>query len=157
MKDKENIYFELYFKAIYPDFPPGAKIYIDNEIKFDGLINEDCCIKFNHSLSFNEQHQLRIHRFNKEISKPINDIHQTLILDKIIVDGIDIQNIIYARSYNEPIYPEHWIKQNSNLEKVIIAETHFGFNCDWRLNFSSPFYEFIMKCVAGKLDNVEIY
>lgn len=153
----ENIDFEIHFESTYADFPPGARIYVDDNCKFDGLIDKDMVITFNHKLDFNIPHQLRIERFNKEISRPINNVHQELILKKIKVDNIDIQNIIYSRSYNEPKYPEHWIKQNPNLESIVIAETHFGFNCTWKLNFTSPFYKFIMNCVSGKLADVPIY
>jgi hypothetical protein len=157
MKDREDITFEIYLKPVYADVPPGAQIFINDECKYDGLIDNDTVVKFNHTLYFNQQHQLRIHRYNKEKSRPVNDIHQTLILDKIIIDGVDIQNIIFSRSYNEPDYPEHWAKQNPDLQKTIIAETHFGFNGVWRLNFTSPFYMFVMNCVAGRMNNVSIY
>jgi len=157
MIDAEDIDFQIGFISEYGDYPPGAKIYIDDVCKFKGLIHEDKEIKFNHRLNFDAQHCLRIERYNKECSKPVNGIHQTLVLDKVKIDGIDIQNIIYSRSYNIPDYPEHWIKQNPGLEKIILAETHFGFNGSWRLNFNSPFYQFMIDAVSGRLSNVPIY
>lgn len=157
MQDSENITFEIFFKTVYPDVPPGARIFVDDECKHDGLIDTDTVIKFDHTLCFNQSHQLRINRYNNEKSRPSNNTYQTLILDKIIIDGVDIQNIIYSRSYNEPVYPTLWAAQNPNLEKIIIAETHFGFNGNWRLNFTSPFYMFVMDCVSGRMNNVSIY
>lgn len=157
MIDRENITFEISLTPIYPDVPPGARIFVNDDCKYDNLIDNTCMIRFNHTLYFNQSHQLRIERYNKEKSRPINDVHQTLILEKIVIDGIDIQNIIYSRSYNEPIYPKHWAEQNLNLEKIVIAETHFGFNGTWRLNFTCPFYLFVMGCVAGRKNNVPIF
>lgn len=157
MIDREDITFEIFLKPIYPDVPPGVRIFVNNECKHDSLIDIDTVVKFNHTLYFNQPQQLRINRYNKGKSRPVNDVHQSLILEKIIIDGVDIQNIIYSRSYNEPIYPEQWAKQNPDLEKIIPAETHFGFNGNWRLNFTSPFYMFVMDCVAGRMNNVPIY
>lgn len=157
MRDRENIIFELSFTSVYPDHPPGARIYVDDHCAFDGKIAWDQTIRFRHTLDFGMSHQLRIERYGKEKSRPINDIHQTLILDKVKIDGVDIRNIIWSRSYNEPDYPESYSRDHPNLEKLIIAETHFGFNGTWRLNFTSPFYKFVMDCVSGKLRNVPIY
>ena len=157
MKDRENISFEISFKSIYPDRPPGAKIYVDDHLAFDGLIMYNQTVKFNYTIDFDKPHQLRIERYGKETSRPRNDVHQTLILDKIVIDGVNIQNIIWSRSYNQPNYPLSYSRDNPDLEKIIVAETHFGFNGTWRLNFTSPLYKFVMDCVSGKIADVPIY
>jgi hypothetical protein len=98
------------------------------------------------------QHQLSIRRYNKTGNQVrINDSgqleDQMLSIKKITIDDINIRNIIWCKSYNEPEYPELWASQQRakgiNLEKFILGETNFGHNCTWRLEFTSPFYQFI--------------
>ena len=154
---QETIQFKLEFLSVFWDQPPGTTILIDDEIKFDGLIkNPTTIISFDHLLNFG-QHQLSIRRYNKTGNQVrINDSgqleDQMLSIKKITIDNINIRNIIWCKSYNEPEYPELWASQQRakgiNLEKFILGETNFGHNCTWRLEFTSPFYQFIFDSAS---------
>lgn len=141
--------FEFYPEYLDNDFP-YASILIDNEVKFNGPISDDqCSICFSHTLEFDQTHQLTIKRYAKT-NKP-----QQLTIERISIDGIDIRNIIWVDSYNEPIYPEPWASQQRaagvKLEKRVIGETCFGHNSTWTLNFTSPFYKFLYDWMDGNL------
>jgi hypothetical protein len=144
----ETIKFKIYFKTHFGDQPPRAKISIDDMVKFDQAVDQDGPVEFEHQLGFGS-HRLTINRYNK------TDKDQILILDRMIIDGVDIQNIIDSLSYNEPDYPKLWALQQQQqgivLEKRILAETHFGHNGTWSLEFTSPFYEFLMDAMNGDL------
>jgi len=144
----ENIKFEIFFDSQFYDIPPMVEIYIDNILKWNGAIDSKYkTIEFYHSLKFSVDHQLSIRRFNKH--QQSNGQDQLLTLAKLKIDGVDIRNIVWSQSWNEPEYPEPWASQQRSrgieLEEKVIAETCWGHNGIWRLNFISPFYRFIMS------------
>ena len=146
MTGQEKIRFDLHFSSVFENTPPGAKILIDQQEMFDGLLDNPVNkISFNCSLKFGIPHQLAIVRYNKPIDQPA----QSLIIDKIVIDGINIQNIIWANSYTEPEYPEPWAsKQRAagiELESQVLGETWLGHKSTWVLKFTSPFYQFVMN------------
>ena len=157
----ESIKFELYLISDYWDLPPKVDILVDDNVKFTGDMTEKInYISFSHELDFDQLHKIQIRRYNKLPGQcvPMDDgtyKDQLLTLDKLIIDGINIQNIIQAYSYNEPEYPEPWAtlqrQQGIELEQKVLAETTFGHNGTWTLNFSSPFYEFLMSWMDGDL------
>jgi hypothetical protein len=142
MNNQETIDFELSFTSIYSDQAAHATILIDDQIKFDGKITDfKTIVSFTHTLDF-KQHCLTIQRSGKTAED------QMLVIDQIKIDGINIRNVIYTDSINEPEYPKLWelqqIKAGNTLEKQVIGETHLGHNSTWRLMFTSPFYQFLM-------------
>jgi|688.fasta_scaffold325873_2 hypothetical protein len=159
MNNKEIIKFIIEFKSDYWDLPPGVTISVDDTIKFDGLVTEtNTNINFVHTLTFDQPHQLAITRYNKDDTQRQCDFDgtvrdQLLTITRIIIDGIDIKNIIQSQSFNEPIYPEPWASEQKQLgivlDKLVIAETCFGHNGTWRLNFTSPFYKFLYNSMDG--------
>ena len=153
--NSEIIKFKLDLIPYYWDKAPGATILVDNEIKFNGLITESITVSFSHSLNFGS-HQLIIKRFNKT-NQQVRFVDgviesQLLSIKKIIIDDINIRNLIWNNSYNEPDYPEPWATQQRNdgviLEKFVKGETHLGHNSIWRLDFISPFYQFIFDSLS---------
>ena len=157
--DYEKIKFDISFITQYWNNPPSATIYIDNVELFNGKISTSGTISFYHELVFGP-HQLSIRRTGKtndevKLHEDGTWADQLLILDQIKIDGIDIKNIVESKSWNEPVYPEPWASEQSAqgqiLEEKIIAETHFGHNGTWRLNFSSPFYQFLYNAMDNQI------
>jgi hypothetical protein len=147
----ENINFEIAFKTSWWLSPPTAAIYLDDCEKYNGNIVEDTIIKFSHTLSFGN-HELSIHRggnSNQQVRMTEHGYQgQDLIIDWIKIDGVNIRNLIWTNSLNEPDYPEPWASEQRSagieLEKYVPGETHLGHNGIWRLPFNSPFYRFLM-------------
>jgi len=158
---EETIKFELYLTSDYWDLPPIIDVLVDDEIKFTGeMLQEKNYVTFSHTLAFDKPHALRLKRYNKLPGQcvPLDDgtfKDQLLTLDRVVIDGVDIQNIVQAHSYNEPEYPEPWAtlqrNQGIELEKQVLAETVFGHNGMWTLNFTSPFYVFLMTRMDGDI------
>lgn len=149
----ETMAFEIILRAEFWDKPPGVEIFVNDQSLFNGLIDNSCyTINFSSTVDLNAEHQLSIRRFNKTTDQTRYDgqqlLDQLLYIDRISVDGINIRNIIWSKSWNEPVYPEPWAteqrSQGIELQEKIPAETCLGHNGIWRLNFSSPFYKFIM-------------
>jgi hypothetical protein len=131
----ETILFDIKFSIIGN---PIIEIFIDDAKMTD--------TKFYHSLEFG-LHELRIVHKGKTNATP----DQFVKIESIVIDGVNIRDIIYTDSINTPEYPEPWAtiqrKHGVELEEKVIGQHELGFNCVWRLPFTSPFYEFVMNHV----------
>lgn len=150
MSNYEVITFEIHLLSEYWDKPPHAQILLDGVEKFNqDLLAEKSVIKFTHKLQFGP-HELKLIRSGKVPGQYVSpEQDQKLTIEKVIIDGVNIRNILWSYSKSIPEYPEPWAslqrKQGIELEKELIGETTFGHNTTWSLNFNSPFYRFIMK------------
>lgn len=142
----ENITFQFFCNPIYNKLAPYIKILIDDNIEFEGVVKQRFIFTISKKLLFGA-HSVKI---VKEKSQP----NQILKIEKIIIDGIDIRDIIWTKSFNQPNYPEPWASKQLSagkiLEKIIIGETDLSHNGEWTLNFNSPFYQFVIDSVKGK-------
>jgi len=139
----EDINFKLYFSAEYAKEPPHIEVYVNDAKKFAGTVGNEI-ISFNHNLILGTNQSLRIVRSGNLI-----DPTQMLVLEQVDIDGINIRNIVWSRSYYSPIYPEPWAtqqrEQGIELEENVIGETWFGHDGTWTLDFSSPFYMYMFN------------
>lgn len=154
----ETINFYIEFESVFWDQPPKATILVNNQTMFNGAIDQKkFTVEFFATLEFNQMHTLYIKRYNKLPGQcmilgdgSLQD--QILILKKLKIDGIDIQNLVNTMSYNCPEYPEPWATEQRNsgvkLEEKILAETYFGHNGSWYITFTSPFYKFLYKNIG---------
>jgi hypothetical protein len=115
---------------------PVLKFYID-DIEMPGPVFEHVC-------AFGE-HTLRIIHSGKTNQTP----EQSVTIDKVVIDGVNIRNIVWINSYNRPNYPEPWAtqqrEQGIELEEIVKGETVLGHNSEWTLPFTSPFYKYVME------------
>jgi len=163
---KEIIKFSINLFAEYWDKPPKVLILLDDKIHFEKELDKGSNnLTFVETCKFDEPHRLTIIRSGKNNSQvKVNSngilLDQYVVLQKIIIDGVDIQNIIQSRSIFEANYPEPWASQQRNsgiqLEKEAIGVTTFGHNGTWYFNFSSPFYEYLMKWMGGGVFDEEL-
>lgn len=144
----ELIEFNIHLRPVFVNNPPWAIVRLDGKCKFDEKIDLPKVITFHESLYFVE-HILSIERINTEPN-------QLLYIDKVILDGVDIRDILWIKSYNVPIYPEPWAtiqkKIGNILEYKVPGETCLGHNSTWYLEFYSPTYRFIMDWMNGNYD-----
>lgn len=159
---KEKILFEIDLIPDYWDKPPHVKIYINQDEKFSDFITEKIKIKFNHTLDFDKKYTLKILRSNWDekqviINKDGSRVNQSLLIDKLKIDGINCQGLINNYGYAIYEYPEAYFKENQNLGIKLPfktpAATLLTFNANWIFNFSSPFYVFVMKWMGGGVFN----
>lgn len=155
----EKINFSIKLRPEFWDKPPTAQVYLDNEIKFNGVIDKPTVISFNSIMTFGT-HQLKIERGNKTNDQCVDDKDQKLHLDEVSIDDINIRNIVWHYSWYEPKYPQPWAllqqKQGITLETKVIGETTFGHNGAWYLNFTSPFYNHLIDWMRGDINDTVI-
>lgn len=157
MRDYEEIDFEIWLGAGFWDRPPSIQVILNNELINNITLDKQGVskIKFRRRLKFNHQHTLTINRTGKTDDQTVVDptsgemIDQIAWLEKLIIDNIDIQNIVWSKSVYYPEFPEPWATEQRqlgiDLEYPVISGTHWGHNGYWELKFTSPFYRFLIQ------------
>lgn len=151
--NNERIKFDLEFQILNnnKENPPCIEIYVDEHNKYsDFLIHDTQNISFFHDCSFDTAHRLCcqfkiIDTIN--ISDKIVCTNTQVHLAQVKIDEININQIINSKCYSK-------LESASNiteLPELIYGTTHFGRSVSWYLDFTSPFYLYIMNCVGGNL------
>lgn len=147
----ETIQFDITFETVFWDRPPAVDIRIDDVLYASKVIDEPTTISFKAELSLDCVHRLVVTRSGKSDDQCVDNKDQYLLLSKVKIDLIDIKNIVFTRSYFEPVYPEPWATQQKNqgvvLEQRVIGETWLSHNGNWVLEFDSPFYQYLFECM----------
>ena len=144
----ELIKFEFVFSSTYWNTPPHIEILIGNKVYYSGdLHKHNTTVEFSAHLDFTE-HSLHILRTGKTLaeSRHVDGEWETqsCSLERLTVDGINIRNILWSKSTFVPVYDE-----TQSGDPVIDGECIFGYNGTFNLNFSSPFYQYVVDCVRG--------
>ena len=142
---QELIQFQLDLSYNYTLNAPEIIVCLNGISKFNKpLTGTSCLIKFNHVLDFNQTYCLEIQRTGKTDQDPI----QMLVIDSLLIDGVNVQNLIWSNSYYKPDYPTLWysqqVAQGVTPEVQVPAEVYLGHNGTWRLNFTSPFWQHLL-------------
>ena len=144
----ELIKFEFVFSSTYWNTPPHIDILIGNKLHYSGHLHKNnSTIEFITRLDFAD-HSLKVIRTGKTLkeSKQVDGEWETqsCSLERLTVDGINLRNILWSKSKFVPVYDE-----TQAGDPVIDGECIFGFNGTFNLNFSSPFYQYVVDCVRG--------
>lgn len=156
----EIINFNLEFDSEYWNQPPVVDIYLNDIHKGVWIIDsKNFQINFQHQLEFGVDYTLEIQRSGKtpdqtrEIT-PGEYQTQTLTINKISIDRINMQNIVWHSCTFAPEYPEPWATQMRDsgvcLEEHLQGEMTLGHNGVWKFTFGSPVYKFLVDFVRGE-------
>lgn len=160
LTNSENIYFDFWIKPEYFLNPPFMKLMVDNEIYFEDLVKKDIHLRFKKKCSFADTHKIKILRSGKttrdtKVSSDGTLQSQTLRIEKIKIDNIDLRNLIYHRCVYTPIYPEPWVSQQVHLgvelPKTLKGTMILGHNGEWGFDFRSPVYKFLIDWIQNRL------
>tara|TARA_B100000519_G_C14168604_1_gene402784 strand:+ start:231 stop:713 length:483 start_codon:yes stop_codon:yes gene_type:complete len=154
----EKLKFKLELHATMWDKAPHAEIFINEKSMFNGDITgteeKPDVIEFTHELEEENQYNLIIKRTGKTKGQTVvnskGDIlqDQLLKIKNIVIDEIDIGGLVYEGEYT-PDYPEPWASQQraagKELEQTFKKVTNMGHNGEWKLQFTSPFYMWLLE------------
>jgi hypothetical protein len=154
----EKLKFKLELYATMWDRPPHAEILIDDKNHFKGDItgteDKPDLIEFEAEFEENKEYALIIERSGKSNNQTVinekGDIlkDQLLHIKSIEIDEINIGALVYEGVYT-PKYLEPWATQQresgNDLKDSFKNVTQMGFNGEWRLTFSSPFYMWLLE------------
>jgi len=151
---QERILIKIDIIAQFWHHPPMIDMLIDGVVVSQDVIDKKkYSIKNTVNLDINQIHLLQLRRYNKSDDQCVivDGIKkdQYVIIDSVVIDGVNIQNLIWHRSWYEPQYPEVWAEQQKSagvdLEPKVIGETWLSHNGTWNFEFSSPFYKFVIS------------
>ncbi|OUW68583.1 MAG: hypothetical protein CBD62_01555 [Candidatus Pelagibacter sp. TMED202] len=127
-----------------PNYLPIVEIKLDelvvikkHEIRHDNVLN------FKLDLLDNKEHTLTVNRTgHNEKDK------QILSIINLTVDEINLNKLLDMTVY-KPDYPKLWLKEQQDAghdqPKYQKGWRDFGFNGQWRMNFTTPFYTWLLK------------
>ena len=144
----ELIKFQFVFSSTYWNTPPHIEIAIDNNVYHSGhLRHYKTPVVFTVPLTFAD-HTLQIKRTGKTVeeSKQVAGKWETqsCAIESITIDGINLRNILWSRSTFVPVYDS-----TQSGDAVVNGELIFGYNGTFNLDFTSPFYQYVVDCVRG--------
>jgi hypothetical protein len=143
MSSSEPIDIEITLTSAYWKDAPKTKVYIDNEIIFDGAIAEKKVVKYSGTLD-EGIHKITIELYDKDKYQTVlengNIIKDQLLnITDISFDEIDIGFLIWQKSKYYPTIKE-------NLEEYPITQcTNLGWNGKWELEFTTPIYIWLLE------------
>lgn len=149
----EAIEIQIDLTAVFWDRFPEADLLIDHvEISKHVIDRPKYQIKNTVSLAMDQPHFLQLSRRGKSDDQcrvvDGQQKDQYIIIDRVSIDGIDIQNLVWSQSWYEPEYPDAWSDQQRaagiDLETKVLGETWLSHNGVWNFGFSSPFYKFLI-------------
>ena len=148
--ETEKIKFEFWFTSEYWNNPPLFDIYInDKKINTYTASTPELYVSFTEQLDF-VKHKLKIVRYGKTDSETdSNGNTQVLVLNKVKIDDINIQNLVWHYSKFYPDYSTSYASENLDLETEVTGEMFFGHNGTWEYCFTSPFYYDVVNKVRG--------
>ena len=127
-----------------PNYLPIVEIKLDelvvikkHEIRHDNVLN------FKLDLLDNKEHTLTVNRTgHNEKDK------QILSIINLTVDEINLNKLLDMTVY-KPDYPKLWLKEQQDAghdqPKYQKGWRDFGFNGQWRMHFTTPFYTWLLK------------
>ena len=154
----EKLKFKLELYATMWDKPPHAEILIDEKCHFNGDItgseSQPTLIEFTQEFDEDSSHNLIIKRSNKDNKQTIVNENGDLIKDQLLhiksieIDEINIGALVYDGVYT-PQYPSPWASQQREtgitLPESLKNVTQMGHNGEWKLQFASPFYMWLLE------------
>jgi len=153
----EKILFNIALYAKYWDKPPIVEIFLDNVSKhtqeITGTENNPTVITFEETLNESVDYKFIIKNLNKDNSQTIIENgqivkDQILFIKSITIDEIDLGSLIYEAKFY-PEYPEPWASEQraagKELPEFMKNVISIGHNGRWELQFSSPFYMWLLE------------
>jgi hypothetical protein len=158
MSNTETLHFKIGLSGSSKVKHPEFRITVNNISFAQGKLtlgaNETEYFEFNAIVDEGECF-LSIELLNKTIHDTILDSEDNIIedlllnIDSIEIEDIDLGSLIWTASNYNPIYPEkHRLKMlqlGQELPKSVKNCVNLGWNGQWTLPFTSPFYIWLLE------------
>jgi len=154
MNTTELINFKIALVHTSGHKKPEVKILLDDELIFHDFLkkekNEKEIIEFERTIEENKSYVLKIELCNKISSDTKVDENGAILNDwlleinQILVDDIELDKLLWNESKYYPNYPKEYLDEAQKSVKVITGCVHMGWNGSWQLEFTSPFYLWLL-------------
>lgn len=126
---------------------PKARVYFNDEIIFDDFVYEQTKASWEGELEEDKKHSIVVEMYNKDINdtiadssgSPIEGKNMMLIVEKVLLCGIDTEIMVFN---NSTYYPDS--KEHPDKEPIENC-THMGWNGKWVFEFESPIYIWLLE------------
>jgi hypothetical protein len=145
---QENLNFEIVLSGTYWDKKPQFSVWLDDHVVVQSEIAKDDIgqsIKFQHQVDDGE-HQLKIRLENKTTQDTVvanGEMVKDMLLniDDIIIDDISLGNLRWDAEYHLDSPQEYNGNTITRLDRCV----NLGWNGTYILNFSTPFYIWLLE------------
>lgn len=138
----ESVEIKINLSAVgWKDRFPGAKVYIDDQLIFDKIVVATEQVDWTGDLDAGD-HKIIIEMYNKREGDTVLDNNNSIVndvvlnIDKIIVDEVDLDTLIWSAS---TYYPT-----DKNSPDLLNDCVNLGWNGSWELPFSNPTYLWLL-------------
>ena len=153
----ESINFKLHLSHTSGRKKPEVKVLLDNELVFHQQLDKESnqveVVEFERLLkenSGNDSHRLDIVLCNKEATDTVLDSNGNIIEDMLLtinniyIDDIELKTLLWTESKYYPQYPKNYLDEQQKAIKMITGCVDLGWNGTWSLEFTSPFYLWLL-------------
>ena len=121
---------------------PGARVYINQELIHEGLIDEPTELSWSGELEEGEQ-VIVVEMYDKRDGDTVFDENENIIKDVILnIDNISFDNV----DLNELVQMGSMYYPKSKYAPEVLEEcVNLGWNGQWELKFSSPTYLWLLE------------
>lgn len=143
---KENLKFDITLSGTYWGKRPQFSIWLDEQVvKQTEFKDQVQTVSFTREL-YEGQHSLKIRLENKDDHDTVIENGQIvkdmlLNIDDIIIDDISIGNLLWSAEYILDHPQEYQGKTITKLDNCV----NLGWNGTYILNFTSPFYIWLLE------------
>jgi len=153
LRFKLELYATMWDKAPHAEILVGGKSYFNDDIT--STKDKPTLIEFEAELEEDKKYDLIINRSGKGVNQTVVNEKGDILKDQLLhikgieIDEINLGSLIYDGVYT-PEYPEPWATQqaeagNELRESFTNVTPPMGFNGEWKLSFSSPFYMWLLE------------
>ena len=151
--EKETLHFRIGLSGTYWDRPPQYSVLVNytavvNSALVDVPSDEIFYVEFD-SESDVELNMLQIRLENKTNTDTVENADKTGIVKDLLlnivtveIDEIDLGHLIYNLSEYHVDRP---VEYNGEIVKIIKNCVNLGWNGEWRLQWTNPFYIFLLE------------
>lgn len=143
MTAPEQVEIEVSLSSSFWDKAPKAKVYVDDNLIFDNVVDQPLKVKFNGELT-EDKHKLIIELHSKDKYQTVLENgeivkDQLLNIDGISFDEIDIQFLKHSLSKYFPV------QHSDEIPKELTNCVNLGYNGRWELEFTIPVYIWLLE------------
>jgi hypothetical protein len=126
----------------WKDRYPGARVYVDDQLIFNKIISTAELVDWTGELAAGN-HKIVVEMYNKRDGDTVLDSNDNIVndvvlnVDKIVIDDVDLDLIIWEKS---TYYPDGEYSPDSVEECV-----NLGWNGRWELPFNVPTYLWLLE------------
>ena len=149
--EKEKLNFKINLSGTGSPHPCKFRILVNNDLLIEDLSKPTSTVYEFYKEIEEGVHCLKIELLNKKnihVKKDnLGNIIEDFLLNihSIEIDEINLGSIVWTHSNYHPIYPDNYLDVEQKNKKTVTNCVNLGWNGTWELEFSSPYYMWLLE------------